>query len=298
MQVLSICNDFLRAEILPEIGAGLSRLDWLTGGVPLPVLRPLAQLSGAVPPDPNQLACYPLVPWSNRIGAGAFFFDGRWVRLTPNLEGEPYPIHGDGWQHAWQLGAQSASAVTLTFERQHGGPFCYRANLTYRLQGPMLVVTLEVENTGAQVLPFGLGLHPWLPRSKGVMLRAPARAVWQSGEDHLPLAQMPIPEQWRFDRLCALPRDQVDHAFSGWDGRADVVWPETGLRLTLEADMSYYVLYAPLGADFFCFEPVDHPINAHNMPGGATSNGLTLLGPQQQLQRQFHFGVSQGVSHV
>lgn len=296
--MLSIRNDFLRAEILPEVGAGLSRLDWVAGGLSLPVLRPLARCGGAVTPHPNQLACYPLVPWSNRIGGGEFYFDGRRVRLQPNLEGEPYPIHGDGWQHAWHLSAQSASAVTLTFEHQHGGPFSYQADMTYRLEDQMLVVTLQVKNTGAQVLPFGLGLHPWLPRSKGVLLRAPARAVWQSAADHLPLAQIPVPEQWRFDRLGALPQDQVDHAFSGWDGRADVVWPETGLRLTLQADMSYYVLYAPVGADFFCFEPVDHPINAHNMSGGAARNGLTPLGPQQQLQRQFHFGVSQGVPHV
>ena len=50
--------------------------------------------------------------------------------------------------------------------------------------------------------------------------------------------------------------------------------------------------YAPPGADFFCFEPVDHAINAHNLPGGAAANGLTVLVPGQTLQRQVTFSVA------
>jgi aldose 1-epimerase len=52
------------------------------------------------------------------------------------------------------------------------------------------------------------------------------------------------------------------------------------------------VLYTPRGEDFFCFEPVDHPINAVNLPGGAAAHGMTLLAPGERLARRFSFGVA------
>ena len=290
MQTVSLRNDFLSAEIAPEIGGGLSRLDWIGGSAAVPVLRGLAGSPTA--PAANQLACFPLLPWSNRIGGGGFSCAGRWVPLQPNRAGDPHPIHGDAWLKPWHIDTRSETALTLTLNRETGMPFSYRARMSYTLEDTTLLVSLQVVNTGLHVLPFGLGLHPWMPRSDGVTLRAPARDAWQSGADRLPIAPMSLPEAWDFTRPRILPQDGIDHVFSGWDGHADISWPTTGIRLRLDADMAYYILYAPAGADFFCFEPVDHLINAHNMPGGAACHGLTLLEPQQQLQRQFRFDVS------
>jgi aldose 1-epimerase len=37
-------------------------------------------------------------------------------------------------------------------------------------------------------------------------------------------------------------------------------------------------LYSPgAKAGFFCFEPVIHPVDAHNLPEGPKANGLTIL---------------------
>ena len=55
--------------------------------------------------------------------------------------------------------------------------------------------------------------------------------------------------------------------------------------------MPYYVLYTPPGQGFFCFEPVDHAINAVNLPGGAKRHGMTLLTPGTSLTRRFSFAV-------
>ena len=49
------------------------------------------------------------------------------------------------------------------------------------------------------------------------------------------------------------------------------------------------MLYTPAGEDFFCFEPVDHPINAVHLPGGAVANGMTLLAAGESLERAFAF---------
>ena len=51
------------------------------------------------------------------------------------------------------------------------------------------------------------------------------------------------------------------------------------------------MLYTPPGEDFFCFEPVDHPINAMNLPGGAAAHGMTMLARGERLTRSFRFTV-------
>ena len=52
------------------------------------------------------------------------------------------------------------------------------------------------------------------------------------------------------------------------------------------------MLYTPAEYDFFCFEPVDHTINAHNLPGLPQDHGLTILGTGQSLQRGYQFTVT------
>jgi len=60
----------------------------------------------------------------------------------------------------------------------------------------------------------------------------------------------------------------------------------------VSATTSRYVLYTPAQYDFFCFEPVDHTINAHNLPGQPQDHGLTILGTGQSLQRGYQFIVT------
>nr|WP_307732063.1 aldose 1-epimerase [Massilia sp. H27-R4] len=282
-------NAQLSAEILPGFGGALSRLDWIGGAAPVPLLRPYA--GGDAAPCPNQLACFPLVPWSNRM-AGGFAYGGERYAIAPNREGDPFPMHGEGWQRPWTVAFQSASQVLLMLERRDGVPFSYRASLDYALRGNTLVVTLEVTNTGTLALPFGLGLHPWMPRSPGTTLQAAARKVWMAGADKLPSHAQAIPETWSFERERALSAGPIDNVFEGWDGKARIHLPESGLNLVIAADSGYYIVYAPAGGEFFCFEPVDHLINAHNMAGGPARHGLTILAPGQRLRRVFSFAVT------
>ena len=52
----------------------------------------------------------------------------------------------------------------------------------------------------------------------------------------------------------------------------------------------YNILYSPSDkADFFCFEPVTHPVDGHNLPGGPEANGLTILAPRETLSAACRF---------
>lgn len=289
METVTLYNAHLHAQVLPAVGGALARLDALGAGGPHALLRAYEQATGAPDPMPSQLACFPLVPWSNRIGGGGFYFEGRRIDLAPNRAGEPCPIHGEGWQQAWEVQAQSSTSVQLVLDRRGRAPYAYVARLAYALTGAVLEVRMEVCNHAEYALPFGLGLHPWLPRTEGVLLRASARSTWQRGDDGSPVLPMALPQEWNFAQLRRLPDGAIDHVFSGWDGAAEIVWTETGQCLRISADMGYYIVYTRPGADFFCFEPVDHMINAHNLPGGPAAHGLSLLGPGQTLVRTVKF---------
>ena len=287
MQSIVLRNASLHAEIAPRSGAGLARLDYLGQGEAVPVLRPYTP--DGTPPRVNQLACFVLVPWSNRL-AGGFSFDGVHYPIAPNREGDSYPIHGEGWQFAWEVREQSDTQALLVLQRR-GQPFSFDARIRYVLDGAALDVTLDVRNAGDTPLPFGLGLHPYFPRTPGVTLQAAARAMWQPGPDKLPVHADRVPEAWSFEHARTLPPDTIDHVFEGWNGKAQVHWPERGLTLAIESDAHCYIIDPPEGAGFFCFEPVDHLINAHNLPGGPERHGLTVLTPGQRLTRSFRFSV-------
>jgi aldose 1-epimerase len=296
MRKVVLDNGLLAVELLPAIGGAMARMDWVADGVKLPVLRPwtAAPDAAAPPPRPNQLACFALLPWSNRL-AGGFSHDGVDYAIAPNRAGDEYPIHGEGWLLAWTVSELSATQAVLTLDHSAGAPFNYVATMRYALHGARLDLTLEVRNTGETTLPYGVGLHPFMPRSAGVILPAHARSVWRAGADKLPTHAEPPPAAWDFATAQTLPADAVDHVFEGWDGSARVAWPETGLSLSISADTGYFIAYTPVGADFFCFEPVDHLINAHNAAGGPENNGLTLLAPGATLRRTFSFTVARGI---
>jgi aldose 1-epimerase len=304
--MIELRSGSLRAVVLPAAGGGLARLDWRRDagrarGVPgpaataaggwLPLMRPAP--AGVAQPLPGQLACFPLVPWSNRIAPGGFEFEGRRVTPSPTRAGEPCPIHGDGWRLPWQVEARDEAGVVLSLYRRDGEPFAFTAHMAYALSGNALRVTLKVTNNGSRALPFGLGLHPWLPHPEDARLRAKADGVWLSGADKLPASRSTaLPAGWDFSPGASVQAATgVDNAFTGWDGCAEIDWPSRALRLRISADMACYILYVPPGKDFFCFEPVDHPINAHNLPGGAAANGLTVLAPGQDLWRTVTFAV-------
>jgi len=282
---LVLRNANLVAEVVPQVGGGLARLDWLGNGEATALLRALPPDAPGVPTS-SQLACFPLLPWSNRMAPSGFAFEGRQYVPAPNRAGEPCPIHGDAWQQAWQATQHTQTSLTLSLARREAAPFSYEAELRYTLDGAALLVDVAVRNTGAGALPFGIGLHPWMPDPPGAQLEAVAKGVWLSGADKLPVTRGDIPGHWRFCAPAALPQDGVDHVFDGWPGRARIAWPARGVALELEADMDYFILYVPPGRDFFCVEPVDHPINAHNLPG---QPGLTVLAPGATLRRRWSF---------
>ncbi len=254
----------------------------------LPLLRP-ARHGGDGPPD--ETAAFPLVPFGNRIGGNAFSFDGCDYRLPPNA-GDRYRLHGDGWLSDWTIEATTGSSATLALRHKADAttPWDYLARQTLTLDGRRLTLSLSVENTGRDTLPFGLGWHPYFPLTPRARLTAPASSVWLEGADYLPTEEVPLPTDLDFRKTAPLPDRWINNGFEDWNGCARIDWPERGLTLTINADpiFSRYVVYRPDAArdlayadNWFCFEPMTHTVDGFRMKG---MGGLVPLRPGERLE--------------
>lgn len=269
-----------RLRIASALGGGIAEAFAVHEGRKLPLLRPWPGAGAGV----RGLGCNVLVPFSNRISGGGFAFDGQFHKVAPNLAGEPYPIHGDGFQAVWRVAGHTAQAVDLRHQGQIG-PFRYSATLTHALQGDAITSRLHVTNTGPR-LPFGGGFHPWFPRHADTRLRFAATGVWTETPDHLPDRHLPLSDRpdWDFRRAKALPDAWINAAFTGWKGAARVEQPSSGIVVFVEAsaNLDCAVVYSPdCTAGFFCFEPVSHTVDAYNQPG---QPGLVVLDHGESLE--------------
>jgi len=282
-QEIVLENDKARVAVVPSLGGGLARLDVRDAeGRYRPLLRPW---SGRITDGPFALGCNVLVPFSNRISQGGFVFGEHFHAVSPNLGGQELPIHGDAFMREWLIAGRDTSTITLHCPHGSIGPFRYDAKQTLVLSQTRLVVRLEVTSTSPTALPFGIGFHPWFPRSARTTVRFSANKVWLENERHLPLTLVDIDADgcWDFSAPTPLPAEWINNAFTGWLGSCDVEQgPDAvSFRLSASDNLDVTVVYSPgSDADFFCFEPVSHPVDAHNLPG---MPGLTVLQPGKTL---------------
>lgn len=290
-EIIEISDAVAKARIVPAVGAGLVSYDLKTEAGALPIFRGRDDVTNMQPFD---LAMNLLVPWSNRISGGGFSHDGSFFALEPNVPGEPYPIHGNAFLSSWIVEAHEPARAELSLFSDGPGPYCYKATVTYALENGVLDVTLIVENLGSITLPYGIGLHPWFPRSAGVLLRARSSRVVLEDRRHLPAGEriLVADDEWNFENGRALPRGWINNAFLDWDGRAKIDWTDRELSMDIDADapLKTFIVYSPSAdADHFCFEPVSHAVDAHNSKHSLKKSGLVELPPGDDIRARCRF---------
>jgi aldose 1-epimerase len=252
----------------------------------LAMLRPA--VSGA-DVDPLLMACFPLVPYANRIPGGRFEFAGRDVRLRRNWDRDPHPLHGQGWRSAWTVESLSDSRATLAFSG--GGddwPWRYRSVQEFELLADGLDVRLGVENQSDSIMPAVLGLHPYFPEAPLATVQARTRTVWLPDAQALPVQEVMTPADLAFDTPRSVARVALDHCFDHWDGAAVVRWPDRTLKISATGARSLHV-YRPANAGFFCLEPQTAPAGALNRVTGE----FARLAPGERLELGVKFSVEQ-----
>ncbi|WFS04045.1 aldose 1-epimerase [Rhizobium tumorigenes] len=291
MAVVQIAGDGLTARISTKGGIVLG-LFWERDGASIPLLR-------AAPDDEaDALAsgCYPLVPFGNRVKGNHFSLDGRDYSLAPNTKWDPHYLHGEGWQAEWSILSQSERRLELGFSfTGQGTPYTYEARQLFTIADGQVTFGLSVRNKGDQPLPFGLGWHPYFPMTPATTLKAPARRFWTEVEGWLPGEATDIPADLDFRTPRGLPHRWINNGFEDWCGTAEVRWPERNTRLHLTADPLFrhaFIFVSDTAfdpayrRDYFCFEPMSHLANGHNLAG---LGDLTVLAKEQTLAGSIRF---------
>ncbi|AUZ47084.1 aldose 1-epimerase [Pseudomonas orientalis] len=279
--MIELSDPFTHLVLAPAIGGAI--VNWTVRATGQPLLRhsdEQAINTGL----PGKLGCYPLAPWSNRVAEGGFDNPRGWLALKPNSLTDPLPIHGSAWQQAWQVSSQTTDEVVLHLLCDT--PFAYRAEQRFRLRDGVLAIELRVTHLAENTAWHGLGLHPYFPRRPDTRLQAKASQVWMSDAAKLPTQLTAVPQDWDFRQTRTLPQSLVDNGFVGWDGHCLIEQPQLGYSLECQATgADYFLLYCPPGLEFFCIEPVSHPVNAHHLPGRP---GLKLLEQGQSTHLNFN----------
>ncbi len=281
---VTISDGLAELEVTPQGGCILA-FRWLSAGATVDWLRPT---SPEAAPAPTDTACFPLVPYSNRIRDARFSFEGRDYRLARNFGDSPHSIHGHGWKVPWQTTGRSESSLALAYTHDEADwPSAYRAEQHFALRDGALSVEISVANTGARAMPAGLGLHPYFPRSPQCRLSAALEGMWKTDAEVMPT------ELIKADLSGGLQPEAaaLDNCFTGFTGEAVIDWPERHASLTLQADgdLTFLVVFTPPGEDFFCVEPVSHSTDAVNLATQRDDTGLKVLQPGERFASTLRF---------
>lgn len=248
-----------QCTVSPTIGGSLK--SWHVAGQAMLRATPASR-------DPLDMASFPLVPYSNRIGAASFEWAGQKITLSKNFPPEPHALHGIGWQRPWLVESHQGDCIGLSLA--HDGddywPWPFDAQQVIRVGATHLQLDLSVKNLAPHPVPLAFGHHPYFEQ-KGASLQFAASNVWISGEDALPTAAQSVIGQFDFTTLSRVEGRAVDNCYSGISGKVHIEWADCALALDIVSALPAAVVYVPKGGDAFCFEPVPHINNALNMLG-------------------------------
>ncbi len=266
--------DATQMAIAPALGGAIASVRWRG----LPLLRPApANVADASVLD---MACFPMLPFANRIANGRFRAGGHDICLPPTMAAaDPvHALHGLGWLGPWAATQVSARRAVLRWHHPGGAwPWAFAAAQDIALSPDGYRHRLTITNLAATPMPAGMGLHPFFPRGRAELV-GQFGGHWAGAPGGIPTHHEPGPGPL----AAPLGSAPVDHLFTPPPGRAVPVmlkWPGHRLTLRASADLRFTHIYVPPGGDFLCIEPVSHIPDAVNRAEPAALTGLRWLAP-------------------
>ena len=258
--------DRLRLALRPDVGGAIAGL-WHGD---TPVLR---SLEPAALTTARASGCFPLVPYSNRVGHCRFRWQGQDHPLAANFKDSPHALHGVAWQRPWAVVSRRAAQATLQYRHAPDAdwPFAFDVSQRLELTPAGLTAHLAITNRDDRAQPVGLGWHPNFPKRAQARLDIEVNQRWDSDAGKLPTQA--VAQEGIHSVVADL---DLDHCFGGWQGPALIRDDVLALRLT--SSLPYLVVYTPPTLPFFAVEPASHVNNAIQMADPA-AHGLRTLAP-------------------
>ena len=291
--LLTLTAGDLLLDLAPEVGGSVAEFRMRRPDGLINLMRSMPEKALA---DRNAGAAsmFPMVPFANRIIGNRFDFEGRTYQLQPNVSAEPFTIHGTGWQSKWTVATASETSAELRLDHSDSdGPYSYSALQRFRLHPDRLTVTTGVTNRGIRAMPFGFGQHPAWDRQPGVTLRFRSTHYWLGGSERVATERIATPPELDFSTARHLPAAWRDNCYGGWDGRAEITFPQSGIGLRIEAAslFQHLMLYCDPAKPFFCVEPQTHAAGALNriVENEESNLALIVLKPGESAEADMSF---------
>ena len=248
----------------------------------------------------TKTACFPLIPFCNRINKNKFRHNGKIYNLKQNSKLGKYYLHGDGWLNNWKIIKKNKNLIEMNFikKKSEYSPYEYLSRQKFILFKNKLKIYLSVKNLNDNPLPFGLGLHTYYPMNKLTKLQAQSKTYWLENKNFIPTKIINNSKKMNFDKLNSLPNKWVNNCFNNWNSKAEIYWPDKKMKLNIKSsnNCKYFFLFISNNKfeknfknDYFCFEPMTHAVNAHNL---RKLNGLIELKKNEILQSSYSFKIN------
>ena len=256
----------LRLALRPDLGGSMAGL-WLAGTAVLRSTEP-ADLTAA-----SLSGCYPLVPYSNRVGRCQFHWLGQDHLTRLNYSDKLHSLHGVAWQRPWSVlsCADSQAELELKHAPDADWPFAFTVRQRFVLTAQALQVHLHFTNQHHHAQPVGLGWHPYFPKRAMSHLDIDVSTRWDN--DAVGLAAHQVAQPGIHQAVSELT---FDNCFGGWTGTARIRDEQLSMQLT--SSTSRLVVFTPPHRPYYCVEPVTHVSNAIQMADPA-AHGLQTVEP-------------------
>lgn len=268
--------------IVTTVGAGLRLFE--VNGVQY------TETFGADEPPPMGMGQV-LVPWPNRVAGARWTQDGTTHDLEVTEPSRGNAIHGLVRNETWTVTEHSKAkdSLEVTLDARPGYPFPFRTTISYELGVRGLNVTHGVHNLGEEVMPFGVGAHPYLRPGNAKMYDCNLKLASTSMVKLDKVRKVPkgppvgtMGTEFDFRRgelLCDL---ELDHAFGDCKPRGSgnlikhsIKGRQGGVELWADPDFRWVQVYTP--EDYPGSNGGATAIEPMTCPPDALNSGIDLL---------------------
>ncbi|MBT8276726.1 MAG: aldose 1-epimerase [Bacteroidia bacterium] len=228
-----------------------------------------------------------LFPFPNRVAQGSYTFGDKHFHLDRNDSKYGNAIHGFAFTQCPEVISQSDTSLVLRFTHTEspGYTFPYILELEYSISPNGLKLQFKVSNTGKDLMPFGLGWHPYFVTDdqEKFSLHFEADKKYLTNANMIPDHSNPVndskfnPSNMEVDNAYRLTNSQI--LLRSHDRELKLIVPE----------QSYLQLYNPIDKRSFAVEPMSCVPDAFN-----NKIGLKTLSPGSVFKWniQLEFGIS------
>lgn len=294
MTIIEIRSAGLTAQLAPQAGGRLARLQWRrpskdTVDIVVPLTTPL---EGQRWP---KAGAYPLIPYANRIAEGRLHFLGEEFAIAAHPDAYPHSLHGHTQLEQWTAsGSDHHAELALTCGPTAAWPWAIETRQRYEVENDRLRITMSVRNRNSGPMPAGLGWHPYFISAGDEKISYEAPDWWPHQEDYLPTGRVQPPGAALLSPIML--RDQEITAYLGaWSGDLSILRGD-GIRISLSADkiFEHLVIHHPKDANYLCAEPVTHVANGFNLAAaGIGKTGMHVLAPGEELSGRLSLTLSE-----